>query len=423
MKTLRLMRSFPLSVRLLLVNQFGVNTGFYLLIPYLATYLTGNLGLSVAVVAVVLGVRNLSQQGLFLIGGSAADRLGARRVIIAGCGLRAVGFGLFAVGESVPLLLAAAALSGVAGALFNPAVRAYIAVEATEQRRAEAFALFNVFAQAGALTGPLLGSALLLVNFRVAAITAAVIFTGLTIAQALALPDRAVARSRNSVLADWRQCATNRGFLAFTFAASGLFALQNQLYLVLPMEAERLTGWPSTVAVIFLVSTVATLAWQVRITAYFARSMTRGRSIALGMAVMGTGFCAPALAYLLPTAQADAGFWEIAARLLPVLVATLLLSLGVMIVQPFVNELIPSFGRQEVTGTYFGMFYLTSGVVAAVSTAVIGWVSELGGRPTGWWGALVCVAIGLTCATAVALLQRRGALRPAQPVHAREAAA
>lgn len=105
---------FALPVRLLLVNQFAVNTGFYLLIPYLAGYLGGRLGLSAALVGVVLGVRNLSQQGLFLIGGTAADRFGARNVIIAGCALRAVGFGLFALGTSLPVLLAASVLSGLA---------------------------------------------------------------------------------------------------------------------------------------------------------------------------------------------------------------------------------------------------------------------------------------------------------------------
>ena len=142
MKTWHEIRRFPLAVRLLLVNQLGVNTGFYLLIPYLATHLTENLGLSAAVVGVVLGVRNLSQQGLFIIGGSASDRLGARGVIIAGCALRTLGFALFALGDGLAVLLAASVLSGVAGALFNPAVRAYLAQEAGENR-AEAFALFN----------------------------------------------------------------------------------------------------------------------------------------------------------------------------------------------------------------------------------------------------------------------------------------
>ena len=117
MKTWHEIRRFPFAVRLLLVNQLGVNTGFYLLVPYLATHLTDHLGLSAAVVGVVLGVRNLSQQGLFIVGGSAADRLGARGVIIAGCALRTVGFGLFALGDSLAVLLAASVLSGLAGAL------------------------------------------------------------------------------------------------------------------------------------------------------------------------------------------------------------------------------------------------------------------------------------------------------------------
>jgi hypothetical protein len=89
----------PVAVRLLLVNQFGVNLSFYLLVPYLVTHLTGNLGMSAAATAVVLGVRNLAQQGLFLVGETAAGRLGAHRMIIAGCGLRAVGFGLVAFGD------------------------------------------------------------------------------------------------------------------------------------------------------------------------------------------------------------------------------------------------------------------------------------------------------------------------------------
>lgn len=417
MRGTRRIRGLPLAVRLLLVNQLGVNLGFYLLVPYLATHLADDLGLSLATVGLVLGVRNLSQQGLFLIGGSASDRLGPRRVIIAGCGLRTIGFGLFAFGESVPLLLAAAVLSGVAGALFNPAVRAYIAVETSPDRRAEAFALFNVFAQAGALLGPLLGSVLLLVDFRTAAVSAGAVFAVLTAAQALALPARAVPEHTGSVLGDWRECVTNRRFVAFTLALSGMFALQNQLYLVLPLEAERVTGTASTVAALFTMSTVATLLGQVRITRRYARQ-PRGRALAQGMAVMGLGFTLPALGYLLPwTAPgadtSDLGPVAFALRLVPVLLASLFLSVGVMITQPFVYELIPSFGTDQVAGTYFGVFYLVSGVVAAASTAAIGWVSGLGGRSTGWLAALVCVGIGLTCAAGVAALERRGSLRPA----------
>ncbi|MEU9574484.1 MFS transporter [Streptomyces massasporeus] len=404
MRTWHEIRRFPLAVRLLLVNQLGVNTGFYLLIPYLATHLTENLGLSAALVGVVLGVRNLSQQGLFIIGGSASDRLGARGVIIAGCALRTLGFALFALGDGLAVLLAASVLSGVAGALFNPAVRAYLAQEAGE-RRAEAFALFNVFATTGALIGPLLGSVLLLVDFRTSALTAAGIFAVLTVAQALVLPaERRAEPSGSGVLGDWREVLGNRAFLAFALAMVGMFTLENQLYLLLPDGARDATGWDGAAGLVFLVGTVANLALQLRITRTLKSSGSRGRWIAVGLAVMGLAFLPPAL---LP-------------GLAPVLAGALLLYTGVMIAQPFVMELIPGFGRPGLTGTYFGIFYVVSGVTAAVGNAAVGWAMDTGEGGAAWLPWLCCALFGLASALGVTWLHRRGAL-PAGP--APEAAA
>jgi MFS family permease len=400
MRTWREIGGFPLAVRLLLVNQLGVNTGFYLLIPYLATHLTDNLGMSAAVVGIVLGVRNLSQQGLFIIGGSAADRLGARGVIIAGCALRTVGFGLFALGDGLPVLLAASVLSGLAGALFNPAVRAYLAQEAGE-RKAEAFALFNVFATTGALIGPLLGSALLLVDFRTSALTAAGIFAVLTVAQALVLPSRKVAPSRTGVLADWREVVGNRAFVAFALAMVGMYTLENQLYLLLPEGARQATGWNGAAGLVFLVGTLANLALQLRITRTLKSRGARGRWISVGLAVMGLAFLPPSLV---------SGHSGPAAVAL-VLLGALLLYLGVMIASPFVMELIPGFGRPELTGTYFGIFYVVSGIAAAVGSTVVGWAMDTGDRTgAGWLPWVCCALVGLASAGGVALLQRREAL-------------
>jgi MFS family permease len=83
-----------------------------------------------ALVGVALGVRTLSRQGLFLVGGTAADRLGCRPVIVLGSALRVLAFGLFAVVTSPVGIMSAAVLTAFAGALFNPAVRAYLSREA-----------------------------------------------------------------------------------------------------------------------------------------------------------------------------------------------------------------------------------------------------------------------------------------------------
>lgn len=418
MKTWREMRRFPLAVQLLLVNQLGVNVGFYLLIPYLATHLTDNLGMSAAVVGVVLGVRNLSQQGLFIIGGSASDRLGARGVIIAGCALRTVGFALFALGDNLAVLLAASVLSGLAGALFNPAVRTYIAQEADE-RRAEAFALFNVFATTGALIGPLLGSALLLVDFRTSALTAAGIFAALTVAQALVLPARKSEPSNGTVLSDWREVLRNRAFLAFALAMVGMFTLENQLYLLLPAGAQRATGWEGAVGLVFLVGTLANLTLQLRITRALKRRGNRARWIATGLGLMALAFLPPAVV----RADGPDGPAGAVLRVLPVLVGALMLYLGTMVAQPFVMELIPRFGRPELTGTYFGIFYVVSGIAAALGNTVVGWAMDTGERGGADWLPWACCALfGFTSALGVAWLNRLGSLptpsKPAVPATA-----
>ncbi|MEU2062468.1 MFS transporter [Streptomyces sp. NPDC013455] len=408
MRTLREVRRFPLAVQLLLVNQLGVNTGFYLLIPYLATHLTDDLGMSAAVVGVVLGVRNLSQQGLFIIGGSASDRLGARGVIIAGCALRTAGFALFALGDGLAVLLAASVLSGLAGALFNPAVRSYVAQEADE-RRAEAFALFNVFATTGALIGPLLGGALLLVDFRTSALTASAIFAALTVAQALVLPARGVGPGRGTVLGEWREVLGNRAFLAFALAMVGMFTLENQLYLLLPDGARRATGWNGAAGLVFLVGTLTNLAFQLRITRALTKRGKRAHWIATGLGLMAVAFLPPAVAAA--GSGGPDGWADAALRALPVLAGALLLHLGVMVAQPFVMELIPGFGRSELTGTYFGTFYVVSGIAAAVGNTVVGWAMDTGERGgAGWLPWACCALFGSASALGVAWLHRLGSL-------------
>jgi MFS family permease len=389
------MSAQPLAVRLLLVNQLGVNLGFYMVIPYLAVHLYDSAGMSLAAIGVVLGVRNLSQQGLFLIGGTASDRLGPRGVIIAGCLLRAVGFGLFALTPSMAVLIAGSIISGVAGALFNPAVRAYVA-EAAGEGRAEAFALFNLFANAGMCLGPLVGSALVAFDFRIGAAVSALLFALLGIAQAVVLPShRAAAAASTTIWGGWKGAFADRGFLAFTLATAALFALQNQLYLLLPKAAVDATGTSWATAAVFAASTIATLGLQMRATAWCQRHLSRAAAIALGMAMLGAAFLPPVMV------PADTAGLRFAA----VLASAFLLSLGVMIAQPFVMELVPGYAPSGLTGTYFGVYYLLSGVVAAVGTSGVGLVADLAGTNAEWASWLCCAALGLASAAAMVALR------------------
>ncbi|KZS69051.1 hypothetical protein A4G26_07690 [Mycobacterium kansasii] len=66
-------RSFDPQSRMLMINQFCINLGFYRFMPHLAGYLAGSVGLAAWAIGLVLGVRNFSQQGTFVVGGTLAD--------------------------------------------------------------------------------------------------------------------------------------------------------------------------------------------------------------------------------------------------------------------------------------------------------------------------------------------------------------
>jgi MFS family permease len=405
--TLASFRSLPGSVRLLAINQFGINLGFYMLMPYLANHLSTGLGMAAWTVGLVLGVRTLSQQGLFLLGGTLADRLGYRPMIIAGCALRTVGFALLGLVDSLPALLAASAATGLAGALFNPAVRAYVAADAGE-RRVEAFAVFNVFYQAGILVGPLVGLALITLDFRAVCLTAAAIFAGLMVLQWLVLPPRAVpaeperAAGVAGVLGDWRSVLANRAFLLFSLAMITSYVLSAQIYLALPLQAVRVLGGMGDTgsSVLFAVSAVVAIAGQMRVTAWAKARFSPGRSVAVGVALMSVAF----LLLLLPT---PAG----AAALLPAVAATVVLTLGTVLVYPFEMDTIVRLSGGRLVATHYGFYNTLSGIGITIGNLATGLVWDTG-QAHGWpwlvW--VILAATGAVGTAALVLLLRAGHL-------------
>ncbi|MGW4662025.1 MDR family MFS transporter [Streptosporangium sandarakinum] len=423
-----LIRSFDRPVRLLLVNQLTINTGFYMLMPYLAGHLSGTLALPAALVGLILGVRNLSQQGLFLVGGTLADRLGCKPVIVAGCGVRAVAFLMLGVAGSVPALVAASALTGFAGALFNPAVRAYLAREAGE-RKVEAFAAFNAFGQLGILIGPLVGLLLNGVTFTLVCLTAGVMFAALTVAQVRALPPGTGAGPAGPTgsgvpgaagapgtaaggRAVWREVAADRSLLRFSLAMAGSYALNFQIYLGLPLEVRRVTAGEFGVTLVFVVSGVMTVIGQARVTAWAGRRWGPSRAIVRGLVLMGLAFVPLAVAApLTATATAPPPAAAQVLLLLPVLGAAVLLSLATMIIYPFEMTTVVALGPEHSVGTRYGLYSTLAGLGVAAGNLLSGWALDLGrsvGLPSLPW--LGLAAVGAGCAAAVRALDRSGRL-------------
>ncbi|MFJ5810889.1 MFS transporter [Streptomyces sp. NPDC093093] len=401
--------SFTPAVRLLMANQFAINLAFYMLMPYLAAHLAGSLGLAAWAVGLVLGVRNLSQQGMFLIGGTLADRYGYKAPIMAGCLLRTLGFGLLGWVDTLPALIVASAATGFAGALFNPAVRAYLAAEAGE-RRVDAFATFNVYYQAGMLLGPLVGLALLAADFRAVCAAAALIFAALTLLQWRALPARggnaAPGGPAEGVLAQWRTVAANRPFLLFSIAMIGSYVLTFQVYLALPLAAGDALGdvaGTRATSGLFVVSAAVAVAGQLRLTGWAKRHWTAGQALVRGLAAMGLAF--------LPLVITPSGAPYLS--LVSLTVAVVLLAVGGAIVYPFEMDTVVALSGDRLVATHYGLYNTVSGLGITLGNLVTGALWDFAVRQQALWITwLALTATGLGCATAVAALSRTGRLTP-----------
>ncbi|WP_324784500.1 MFS transporter [Streptomyces sp. H51] len=405
-------RDFPPAVRLLMANQFAINLAFYMLMPYLAAHLSGSLGLAAWAVGFVLGVRNFSQQGMFLIGGTIADRLGYKVPIMVGCLLRTVGFGLLGWADSLPALIAASAATGFAGALFNPAVRAYLAAEAGE-RRVDAFAAFNVHYQAGMLLGPLVGLALLAADFRLVSTVAAAVFAALTLLQWRALPARrgtasGAAPASEGVLAQWRTVVSNRPFLLFATAMIGSYVLSFQVYLALPLAAADALGTSGTAVTggLFVVSAAVAVLGQLRLTGWAKLRWTPARALVRGLAAMGTAF--------LPLTLTPPGART--AVLASLVAAVVLLAAGSAVVYPFEMDIVVTLSGERLVATHYGLYNTVSGLGITLGNLVTGALWDFAERHDArWltWSVLSCT--GIACAASVAALSRTGRLTPRQP--------
>ncbi|MBH1934827.1 MFS transporter [Streptomyces sp. AV19] len=408
----RTTRSFPPVVRLLMANQFAINLAFYMLMPYLAVHLADDLGLAAWAVGLVLGVRNLSQQGMFLIGGTLADRYGPKVPIIAGCLLRTAGFAVLGWVDTLPALVAASAATGFAGALFNPAVRACLAAEAGG-RRVEAFAAFNVYYQGGMLLGPLVGLALLAADFRLVCTVAAAVFAALTVLQIRRMPaGPPAAGRRGEVLAQWRTVVTNRPFVLFSVAMIGSYVLTFQVYLALPLAAGRALGAEGAGAVggLFVVSAAVAVLGQLRLTGWAGRRWRGDQALVRGLAVMGLAFVPPALV------PSGSGPLVLGALLLTVV----LLGAGGAVVYPFEMDTVVSLSGDRLVATHYGLYNTVSGLGITLGNLATGalWDAALRHHAP-WLVWTVLATTGLGCAAAVLGLARTGRLGvTARPVAA-----
>ncbi|MET9530206.1 MULTISPECIES: MFS transporter [unclassified Streptomyces] len=146
--------------------------------------LTRDLHASTADIQWMINAYSLVQSGLLLTAGSAADRYGRKKMLIAGLALFGAGSLVAGLAQSTAQLIAARAGMGVGGALLMTTTLAVVVQIFDNTERVRAIGLWSTVNSLGFAAGPLIGGALLdhfwwgaifLVNIPVAVIALAAV--------------------------------------------------------------------------------------------------------------------------------------------------------------------------------------------------------------------------------------------------------
>ncbi|WP_084050767.1 MFS transporter [Deinococcus hopiensis] len=353
--------------------------GFFLVVPLVTVHFVDELGWAAASVGLVLGLRQLTQQGLTVFGGAWADRIGPKPLILAGCLIRTLGFAWMGFADALPVLLAASLLAGIGGGLFDAPKSAAITAVTRPEHRARMFSLVSISGNLGMVTGPLIGAWLIHLGFRTAAVSAGSVYLLAFALLAVTLPHLRPAAERGSGFAGLRAAALDHRFRRFTLVLVGYFLLSTQINVAVTLKAVALAGPGATGPLYGLSAGLAVVLQYPLLRLVERRWRTR---TALVAAVLAVGL--------------SLGLMGFAATFPQLLACVALYSLGTMLVYPTQQALTARLAPAGMTGSYFGFSAISLGLGGAVGNLVGGLLTDAGkraGLPLLPWLTLMLVGI------------------------------
>jgi len=122
-------------------------------LPYYAT----DLGVGAVMVGVLISAFSLAQLVCAPAWGRFSDKFGRRPAILIGLVITALAYGMFAMADSIWLLLAARIVQGLGGGTIG-VVQAYVADVSSDEDRTKSLGWLSAVSSMGAVVGPALGS-------------------------------------------------------------------------------------------------------------------------------------------------------------------------------------------------------------------------------------------------------------------------
>ncbi|MEZ4367636.1 MAG: MFS transporter [Kofleriaceae bacterium] len=336
--------------------------------PYLALW-----GASAATVGFVAGLGELIGYGLRYVTGVVADRTGQYwRLTVIGYGVTFLAAPLLAIAPSLPAVAAAIALERLGKAIRSPAKATLTSFAVTELGAGKGFAIHEAMDQVGAISGPLVVTAVLawrgddLAGFAVA-------FAVLAIPGLLAMATLALARARFPdpralVAAAPMPAAVDERRFRIYLVGVALIAVGLADWPLLAYHLERTQALPTTwLPVVYAGAMAADAVAALVIGWRFDAARARGRS---GISLLAWAMIPTAAAAPLVWLGGDLG-------LAAPLVGVALWAMGLAATESIAKAVVATLVAPARRGRAYGVYYLVFGAAWWVGSLGLGALYDL----------------------------------------------
>ena len=144
----------PVIWWVIVVNAFFRITR-YMVVPFLALYMSAHTHASPGVIGLVIGVQAVTAAGSGFFAGTIADRFGRKIVMVSAMWISAISLTGFALAQSVSEFFVLSAFNGLTFSVFDPAAQAVLTDVASAESLGTVFSIRYWSSNVGAGIGPL----------------------------------------------------------------------------------------------------------------------------------------------------------------------------------------------------------------------------------------------------------------------------
>lgn len=322
----------------ILFDNLLIVVGFYIVFPVISIHFINDLEWSGWVVGIALGMRQLLQQTLGIIGGGIADRFGAKPLIISGMFMRTLSFAIMAYADQPWILITACILSALGGALFDPPRSAVIMKITRPKERGRYFSILMIQDSIGTVMGALLGTWLIHYNFSALCWIASGMFFIAAISNYFILPALKTSTANQTIIKGLTVVVKDRKFVKWVLTLTGYYILSVQVLMMLPIALYHIGKNASVITGMYAIETLLSIFLLYPIVVWSEKRFSLATRMCTGLILMILGLVF--IGFITQTAV--------------MLISTAIFYLGSIIVEPARETLNASLAKPNARSSYMG---------------------------------------------------------------------